>query len=254
MKAKLFENYLRDIEEHFSGWDFSYITDSGRMDNGMLSWSYGSIVIPHIRNSKAMLDMGTGGGELLSKFQPLPPVTCATEGYAPNFPIAKKRLEPLGVTVKEVKEDNLLPFTSESFDLIINKHEEYSPKEVKRILSSQGTFITQQVGGNDCLDINQALGAPVNEEFLHWNLEYARNELVEEGFDVFEWKEEEPYQRFYDIGALLYYLKAIPWQVPDFTFDRYKDSLYAIHKTIQSKGFFEVKTNRFILMARLNKS
>jgi SAM-dependent methyltransferase len=248
----LFEEYLTDIEERFSGWDFSYITESGRMDNGMLSWSYGSKVIPYIRNSRSMLDMGTGGGELLSKLQPLPPVTCATEGYGPNFPIAKQRLEPLGIKVKEVKEDNLLPYENDCFDLIINKHEEYSVSEVKRVLSTKGTFITQQVGGNDCNEINKALGTPVNDEFLHWNLEFARRELELQGFDVIEWKEEEPYQRFYDIGALVYYLKAIPWQVPDFTIDRYYDALFTIHNTIQTKGYFEVKTNRFLLLATMN--
>ncbi|QTC42655.1 methyltransferase domain-containing protein [Bacillus sp. V3] len=250
---ELFEHHLHDIEEHFSGWDFSYITESGRMDNGMLSWSYGSIVIPYIRKVTSMLDMGTGGGELLTKFQPLPSVTYATEGYAPNLPIAKQRLEPLGVAVKEVKEDNLLPFGDGAFDLIINKHEEYSPAEVRRVLTSDGIFVTQQVGGNDCVRINQALGAPVNEEYLNWNLEYASEELRREGFDVFECKEEEPYQRFYDIGALVYYLKAIPWQVPDFSIERYKDALYSIHETIQSVGFFEVKTHRFVMKAKLQK-
>ncbi|WP_175989295.1 SAM-dependent methyltransferase [Bacillus sp. Marseille-Q1617] len=251
MKEISFENFIKDIEKHFSGWDFSYITDSGRLNKGMLSWSYGSIVLPYIRKSKAMLDMGTGGGELLSKFQPLPTFTCATEGYAPNFPVAKNRLDPLGVMVRKVKNDNLLPFEDETFDLIINKHEEYLPSEVKRVMALKGSFITQQVGGNDCIEINHALGAPVNGEFLHWNLEYARNELVQEGFDVVEWMEEEPYQRFYDIGALVYYLKAIPWQVPDFTIERYKDSLFSIHEMIQSKGFFEVKTNRFLLKANV---
>ncbi|XXM71069.1 class I SAM-dependent methyltransferase [Lysinibacillus sphaericus] len=250
MKDLLFEDQIKDIEKHFSGWDFSYITESGRMDNGMLSWSYGSIVIPYIRSAKSMLDMGTGGGELLTKFQPLPSVTCATEGYAPNLPIAIQRLDPLGVAVKEVKEDNLLPFGDEAFDLVINKHEEYSPAEVRRVLTSGGIFITQQVGGNDCVGINEALGAPVNKEFLHWNLEYASEELRREGFEVFDCKEEKPCQRFYDIGALVYYLKAIPWQVPDFSLERYKDSLYSIHKTIQSDGFFEVKTNRFVMKAK----
>ncbi|MEG9298509.1 class I SAM-dependent methyltransferase [Mangrovibacillus sp. Mu-81] len=251
MTGTLCEEYLKDIEEHFSGWDFSYITETGRMDNGMLSWSYGSKVIPYIRKSRAMLDMGTGGGEMLSKFQPLPPITCATEGYAPNFPIAKQRLEPLGVKVKEIKEDNLLPYEGNSFDLVINKHEEYSAIEVKRVLSTEGIFITQQVGGHDCNEINHALSAPVNDDFIHWNLEYARKELDQEGFDVLEWKEEEPVQRFYDIGALVYYLKAIPWQIPDFTINRYKDALITIHNTIQTKGYFEVNTNRFLLIATM---
>lgn len=40
--------------------------------------------------------MGTGGGEFLAGLQPLPPHTCATEGYPPNIPIAQQRLKRLG--------------------------------------------------------------------------------------------------------------------------------------------------------------
>ncbi|MFG6494904.1 methyltransferase domain-containing protein [Fictibacillus sp. UD] len=246
-----FEVYVNDVEKPFSGWDFSYITDSGRMASGMLSWSYGSLVIPLIGKVSSMLDMGTGGGELLSKLQPFPAKVCATEGYLPNISIARERLEPLGVKVYQIGEDDVLPFEDDTFDLIINKHESYSPVEVKRVLTRDGLFVTQQVGGSDCTDINEALGAPNNGEFSHWNLAFAEKELRENGFEVLEAKEEYPVQRFYDIGALLYYLKAIPWQVPNFKSDNSLDELYAIHEMIQAKGYFEVKQHRFLLKARV---
>jgi SAM-dependent methyltransferase len=245
-----FEMYLKNAEKPFAGWDFSYVTETVRMSSGMLSWSYGSIVVPLIQKSNSMLDMGTGGGELLSKLQPFPEKVCATEAYLPNVPIARNRLEPLGVKVFQIGEDNLLPFEKDEFDLIINKHESYSPQEVRRILSDDGIFVTQQVGGSDCTDINKALGAPVNEEFAHWNLSFAKNELLENGFEILEAKEEFPMQRFYDVGALLYYLNAIPWQVFDFKSENYVNELYNIHESIQSKGFFDVRSSRFILKAK----
>jgi SAM-dependent methyltransferase len=250
MTVSLFESLLNDVEKHFSGWDFSFVTETGRMESGMISWSYGSLAIPLIRNAKSLLDMGTGGGELLSKLQPFPPSVCATEGYAPNIPVAKKCLEPLGVRVEGIDGDDNLPFEANQFDLIINKHESYSPGEVNRVLSPGGTFLTQQVGGEDCNDINRALGAPINDEFLHWNLEYAHKQLEEEGFDILLSKEELSTQRFYDIGALVYYLKAIPWQVPDFSIEKYHDPLFRLHQSIEEKGFFEAKQNRFILKAQ----
>ena len=37
--------------------------------------------------------------------QPFPSTIFATEGYAPNVPIARKKLEPLGVAVVEVTDD-----------------------------------------------------------------------------------------------------------------------------------------------------
>jgi hypothetical protein len=57
------------------------------------------MVIPLIKNSTSMLDVGTGGGEFLSKLQPLSEMIYATKGYLPNVPKARKRLEPLGVEI-----------------------------------------------------------------------------------------------------------------------------------------------------------
>ncbi|MBL2126900.1 methyltransferase domain-containing protein, partial [Klebsiella pneumoniae] len=74
--------------------------------------------------------------------QSFPPTIYATEGYAPNLPIARKKLEPLGVTVVAVIDDTALPFQDEQFDFIMNQHESYSASEVNRILSPNGIFLT----------------------------------------------------------------------------------------------------------------
>ncbi|TMR08590.1 hypothetical protein ETD86_47130 [Nonomuraea turkmeniaca] len=73
---------------------------------------------------------------------PLPPRTVVTEGYAANVPVARRRLEPLGVEVTETTG----PFPAGSFGLIINRHEAYDPREIGRLLADGGTFVTQQVG------------------------------------------------------------------------------------------------------------
>ena len=170
--------------------------------------------------------------------QPFPSTIYATEGYAPNVPIARKKLEPLGVTVVEVNDDTALPFQDAQFNLILNQHESYAASEVKRILSQNGIFLTQQVGGLDCVELNEQFNAPLNNEFASWSLEAACSELEETGFTILEAKEEFPFQRFYDIGAIVYYLKAIPWQIPDFTIERYYEELYRIHEIILQKGIF----------------
>ena len=167
--------------------------------------------------------------------QPFPSTIYATEGYAPNVPIARKKLEPLGVTVVEVTDDTVLPFQDEQFDLIVNQHESYAASEVNRILSPNGMFLTQQVGGLDCAELNEQFDTPLNSAFASWSLEAACNELQENGFTILEAKEELPFQRFYDIGAIVYYLKAIPWQISDFTVERYYEELYRIHEIILQK-------------------
>lgn len=252
LNDKSFIHYLKEAEQDFSGWDFSYVTDTGRIDSSLLPWSYGSIAKRLINDATSLLDMGTGGGEILAKLQPFPRSVFATEGYKPNFPIAKKRLGPLGVTVVEIEEDNFLPFAKGQFDLIMNKHEAYSAPEVRRVISDRGIFLTQQVGGADCAEINEALGIPLNDEYLHWQLDFAKRELEENGFLVTFFKEESPIQRFYDVGALVYYLKAIPWQIPDFEVVNYMEQLYSIHRSIESKGYFDVTQQRFIIKAEAN--
>ncbi|CAH0121902.1 hypothetical protein PAE9249_04437 [Paenibacillus sp. CECT 9249] len=245
-----FLDSIRDANQSFTGWDFSHITETGRMQYQLLPWSYGSVVIPYVQRAVSMLDMGTGGGEFLSSLQPfLPASVHATEGYKPNVPIAAERLGPLGVNVVYVEDDNNLPLGDASFDLIINRHESYSPRELRRIISDQGIFITQQCGGTDAWQINEKFGVPLNEEFAHWNLQVAADELTEHGFHVTERKEELAVQRFYDIGALVYYLHAIPWQVPEFDPERYLNSLYEIYGIIRTQGYFEVTQHRFLIQA-----
>ncbi|WP_417894912.1 class I SAM-dependent methyltransferase, partial [Bacillus pumilus] len=226
MNDKQFSSLIKQADEPFVGWDFSFISETGRMKSDMLSWSYGSIATSLVQNARTMLDMGTGGGEFLSKLRPFPSSVYATEGYMPNVPIAKERLTPLGVKVVQIDEDETLPFEDGKFDLIINQHESFSSKEVRRIISKEGIFLTQQVGGLDCIEINENLGAPINEELIDWNLKLALKEIQENHFKILRSAEEFPILRFYDIGALVYYLKAIPWQVPDFEISNFKDELY----------------------------
>ncbi|MFA2562628.1 class I SAM-dependent methyltransferase [Bacillus wiedmannii] len=245
----LFLTLLESANTNFSGWDFSFISETGRMKSEPLSWSYGSTAFQLMQHAESMVDMGTGGGEFLSMLQPFPSTIFATEGYAPNVPIARKKLEPLGVTVIVVTDDTALPFQDGQFNLIINQHESYAASEVKRILSPNGIFFTQQVGGLDCAELNEQFNTPLNSEFASWSLEAACCELKENGFTILEEKEEFPFQRFYDIGAIVYYLKAIPWQIPDFTVEGYNEKLYRIHEIILQKGYFDVKQHRFTIKA-----
>ena len=59
----LFLTLLESANTHFSGWDFSFISETGRMKSEPLSWSYGSTAFQLMQRAKSMLDMGTGGGE-----------------------------------------------------------------------------------------------------------------------------------------------------------------------------------------------
>jgi SAM-dependent methyltransferase len=247
---ELFNFMLSEAEAHFAGWDFSYI--EGREDQAPLRWSYISEALLRVRISRAVLDMDTGGGEMFARLAPFPPVAYATEAYAPNVPIARERLAPLGVQVAALDEDEprQLPFEDQTFDLILNRHGYYWEPELYRILQPGGVFITQQVGDRNDIGIRELLGAPTANVNIEWaDLDEAVANLVAADFQIVKQLEDIYPQRFYDVGAIVYQLKAIPWQIPDFSVERYFDQLKTVHENIQRDGYVDVLEHRFIIIA-----
>jgi SAM-dependent methyltransferase len=248
INQRKFELLLKDYYANFKGWDFSYIETTHRIQEYPLNWSYRSIAINYLLNSNILLDMGTGGGEFLSSLAPLPISTFATESYKPNIELAKKRLKPLGVKVIEIDDSGKLPFKDNFFDLIINRHEFYDPDEAYRILNTNGHLITQQVGDQNEIEINIWLDSKMDDS--EWNLEKASKDLLTSNFTILDSKEIITKTRFYDIGAVLFYLKAIPWQIPDFSIEKYYSRIVDLHNKIESTGFFDSTCHRFIIIAK----
>lgn len=222
-----------------------------RIHESSLRWSYESKVIhalPHVHN---LLDMGTGTGEGLAALKPLPTHTYATEGYAPCLPLARKRLAPLGVRVIKVGSESDLPFQDGRFDLVINRHASYRPEEVWRVLKPGGLFITQQVGPKNHLELNKYLGdKKAEKEAKIWRIKYALDDMIKVGFKIVEYDEERVATRFYDIGAVMGFLKVIDWQIPGFRVHQHRRDLQRLHRRIEMRGYFEGKAHRFLLIAK----
>jgi hypothetical protein len=116
--------------------------------------------------------------------------------------------------------------------------------------ATEGRFITQQVGDRNCIRLNEVLGAQPDAFSAMWTLDLAAKQLEAGGFRILERKEEFPETEFKDIGAVVYYLKAIAWQVSDFSVEKYYDQLGEIHNTIQKTGKFSVAQHLFYLEAQ----
>jgi hypothetical protein len=82
-----------------------------------------------------------------------------------------------------------------------------------------------------------------------WDLGVARAEAEAAGLTVEHAAEAFHASWFLDAGAMAYYLKAVPWDVPDFDVDRYAGRLLALHRHIQSEGRFESTIHQFLLVA-----
>ncbi|WP_328818780.1 class I SAM-dependent methyltransferase [Nonomuraea cypriaca] len=219
----------------------------GRMTTGGdLPWDYEELVRTRLPFAASLLDLGTGGGELLASLAPLPPRTVATEGHPPNAPIARRRLAPLGVEVVEAA--GALPFPDGSFDLVVDRHESYDPYEIRRVLAPGGTFVTQQVAGRDLEEINAALGGPPHEG-RDWDLTMATTALIDAGLDVTWSREAALTTTFHDVGALVLFLRVVSWQVPGFDANTYADRLRALHSDMKRDRPLHATAHRFALTA-----
>lgn len=216
IESGLLDQWKKEESAPFEGWDFSYLKKD-RMIEEPLPWDYRATAKELVQKSRAVLDMGTGGGEVFSSLAPFPKHTIAIEGYRPNVAIARERLEPLGVKVLEVDESYNLPFRDGEFDLVLNRHSAFDAKEVFRILETGGAFFTQQVGGGNLGDLIKAFDAI--PKFLDWTLDVIRKRVRDAGFRVKEAKEWTGKVEFKDVGAIVYFLKAIPWAVEGFSVD-----------------------------------
>ena len=54
---------------------------------------------------------------------------------------------------------------------------------------------------------------------------------------------------FHDIGALVYQLRAVPWQIRNFTPERYDRALRRIDAVIRTHGHYTATAHRFLVQA-----
>jgi SAM-dependent methyltransferase len=233
------------LDAPFQGWDFDWL--HGRSNQAGPSWSFDNRARQLIGGAQSLLDLGTGGGELLASFAPLPEHTVATESWEPNIPLSRNRLGPFGVEVR-VPDGNELPAQDGEFDLVTNHHAGAPRSEIARVLRPGGTYLEQGVGSRNLADLNEALGAPSYAGKA--TLDATTEALQAAGFEIVNGQEEMPAHVIYDIGALVYFLKVVSWQVPDFDVDRYDAKLRELDATIRAEGAIVFHDHRYLVEAR----
>ncbi|MEM5774312.1 MAG: methyltransferase domain-containing protein [Anaerolineaceae bacterium] len=247
-KKELIKTWKQEEQEPFTGWDFSHL--DGRMLEELPPWSYEKRAGELMRRARSLLDMGTGGGErLLSLQEYWPEKVTVTEDYPPNFRLARERLEPLGVRVTDVElsDDSPMPFADAEFDLVINRHSGCNAGEVSRILEPGGIFLTKQVHGLWADDLLALFD--IRPRWENGTPEYYVPMLEAAGMkiqDVQDWKGK---FEFTDVGAVVYYLKAIPWMVPGFSVDTHLNYLFKLEDILQENGQLIFTARTFMIEA-----
>jgi SAM-dependent methyltransferase len=225
-----------------TGWEFAWL--DGRAIGFDPTWSYPELARPLLRRAGSLLDLDTGGGEMLAELAPLPSTTVAVESWAANVPVARERLAPFGVSV--VTE---LPGGEHEFDVVLSRHGRLPIEDIARLLRPGGALLSQQVGSDDLAGLNAALGAPPPYA-QPWNADVAVAAIEAAGLEVTDVREERPAVTFRDVGAIVFQLRAVPWQIRDFTAERYDRELRRLDAVIRTDGEFSVTAHRFVVQAR----
>lgn len=235
------------------GWDFSWF--EGRATEERTPWSYARMLGQQLSHATSALDVETGGGEVfggaLAASRSVPAVVRATESWEPNLAIARRRLAQFGGSVEHVNDSAPLPFDDATFEVVSSRHPNVTPwAEIARVLAPGGTTITQQV-----------VGMRTNRELYEFMLGQQHDDenpgaaafadaIRDARLELLDLRYAESRLEFFDVAAVVYFLRKVLWTVPGFTSERYHDRLLAMHEHVQSTGSFVSYSRHALVIAR----
>ena len=234
------------------GWDFAVL--DGRVDSGNPPWDFDADCLAALRMAGRALDLGTGGGErvlrLLSDLGGAsPPHLAATEGWAPNVPVARRNLAAARVEVARYSAEggDALPFADASFDLVMSRHEMVDAAEAARVLAPGGMLLAQQVDGRDVQELRDRFGG--GQAYPSARLELDRESAEQAGLQIDVAQEWAGPMEIIDTEALVTYLALVPWSAPGFQVDDHAGALMRL----EDQGRLRVTQRRYRLYAHKHK-
>ncbi len=230
----------------FSGWSFDDVQQTP-LDAGP-PWDYEALAREHVRDGAWVLDVGTGGGEVLARIVDGAAAGAhlvATEMWDVNLAVAHERLTPLGVRVFGADSERL-PFADDSIDVFLSRHEAFTPSDVARALRPGGVAITQQVGGSSWDELRPFF--PRKTAFPDHYATY-RQEFESAGLTV-ESQIHERRVAYAALGDVVYCLLTAPWEIPDFDPAADIDALLAFEDAHRGEQGIVLTETRYLMVAK----
>ncbi|MGA5135245.1 class I SAM-dependent methyltransferase [Streptomyces olivoreticuli] len=248
--SRSFEDLVAGAESvSVDGWDFSWL--EGRATEERPSWGYQRSMSRRLATVSAALDIQTGGGEVLAGAERLPPTVAATESWPPNVAKATRLLHPRGVVVVADPDEPPLPFAGEAFDLVTSRHPATVWwEEIARVLRPGGTYFAQHVGPASVWELVEYFLGPQPEAHRKRHPDDESAAAKAAGLEIVDVRTERLRMEFFDVGAVVYFLRKVIWTVPGFTVDQYRDRLRELHEKIETEGSFIAHSSRTLVEAR----
>ncbi|HEX6425600.1 MAG TPA: hypothetical protein VFZ79_19080, partial [Acidimicrobiales bacterium] len=132
-------------------------------------------------------------------------------------------------------------------ELVISRHPvEVWWGEIARVLRPGGSYLAQHVGPHSLRSLSERLLGPLPDSSSRAP-DVERRDAEAAGLVVRRMDVERPRTAFYDIGAVVYFLRLVPWIVPGFTVARYRDALRELHEVIERDRAFETTASRTLV-------
>lgn len=233
------------------GWDFSWF--EGRATEARPSWGYADLLARRLGTVPSALDLQTGGGEVLDHGPSLPADTVATEGWPANVELARRRLGPRGVEIVEHDGVAALPFDDARFALVSSRHPIATQwAEIARVLAPGGTYLAQHVGPSSVFELTEHFLGPqplAVHESRHER--HDRAGALAAGLRIERLRTERLRMTFADVGAIVHFLRKVPWIVPGFdpTDEAQRERLRALHDRIGRDGMVVAHSSRILVEA-----
>ena len=225
------------------GWDFSFMKTAKQTP----PWTYIEVIKKYLKSSDSVLDVGTGGGEFLTKLSPYFDKAIGIDIDPEMIAVANRNGAGIGNVSFQVMDDNLVSLVG-IFDIILCRHAPYNLEAVKKYLKPGGYFITQQVGEKNMGNIKSATGQGTNTPSI------TKSEFTDNGFDIVEFLEYDIDHIVLDIESLVFWLNALDALHADMIGKKITDDVSILNQildgNVDDRGFI-TNEQRYLVVAQL---
>lgn len=219
------------------------LSDNDLVQQSMPTYSSQEIVSRYLDDQSHLAAISLDGGEYVSSFNSLPPITYAVEA---QYEKAQDKLNDRSVKVTRLTDDGKLPFKDERLDVVVNELANYDKYDLYRVVKPGGYILVNQMGSDNYKElINIFLPFKLHGR---WDLESGSKTLSEIGLEIVDGVEEHGYVRFNTLTSFIHFMKGITRA--DITQDRFMNFYGQVLKQIKEKSYFELTTHRFMIVAR----
>ncbi len=192
-----------------------------------------------------VLDLGTGGGEMLADILgSFAGLALATEEWQPNVAVAARRLH--GVAAVLHASSLAVPLAAGCIDLVLDRHEALDPAEVARVLRPGGRVLTQQVHPDYHAELRAFF--PRLTRFEPHDVTYPAG-FERAGLVIVDARRHDQLVSYPSLGHLVYELVTAPWSLPDFDLEADLDALLAVEAQLGGPQGIVLLDRRYVVEA-----